>query len=568
MKTSTLSEETMKSYSAALAAQEARTGDALAERVLLDQAGGNPMAPEARGVGVVSTDICGAFSVETFAAASSLRYTHEDAKGWLDYLSKFHHCNFWYRDAGVGVWAYYEQFDNWQDTYGMDAVRAVYHSGHGGMDGNGVFYAAMGSNWAGQGTNAISTKMALGNEQVRYIFWSTCFSLRVTGGHNPIRTWAKSNLGWRMLFGYETTSVDKGNYGQAFWSQWNKKKSFSQAFLDASWYDVSRNQAPSVCACGASATEAKNRIDNERLLYGNPVSSKYWYWRWYSAAASALGARAPSQKLPRQIVVAQLAPEPGTGKLLRGVLGRVPVGLTAPTETVANPAGVIVIQEGDRRVSVDANGTYEVQLQAANHESLNELQIGAAIRKAEDVVRQFGLDRNNLAFDRVLHKYDCSGNTDGSGEIGAPKIIETVVQFTQLIDGVPVVSPGDGMVSITLDNDQNVIGVVDRTRPVARLMEAMALPPAETGKGEAPPIPVADITADPEQLLADAWQDQLRSWVVRGRMPERYSVVPGTCEIGYAIRGNTAELVAREEIEADCGGGFLKRFEVELPLRG
>jgi hypothetical protein len=50
-------------------------------------------------------------------------------------------------------------------------------------------------------------------------------------------------------------------------------------------------------------------------------------------------------------------------------------------------------------------------------------------------------------------------------------------------------------------------------------------------------------------------------------MPERYAVVPGSFEIGYVIRGNSAVLVAREEIEADCGGGFLKRFVIETPIQ-
>jgi hypothetical protein len=42
--------------------------------------------------------------------------------------------------------------------------------------------------------------------------------------------------------------------------------------------------------------------------------------------------------------------------------------------------------------------------------------------------------------------------------------------------------------------------------------------------------------------------------------------VPGTYEIGYAIKENEAILVARNDIEVDCGGGYLKRYSIEVPV--
>jgi hypothetical protein len=370
-----------------------------------------------------------------------------------------------------------------------------------------------------------------------------------------------------MLFGYETTSIDAPNYGSDFWNQWNRNKSFSQAFLDMSWYDVSTHQAPSVAACGATAAEAQNRLYNERKFEWGSVSRNYWHWRWYYAAASALGVRALNQKIPKRIAAAQLALEPVTGRLVRGILTRIPVGVAVPPEVQTNAGGIIVIADGNRRVAIDQNGTYEAQLTAPNLESRNELQLSAAIRKAQDVIRQFGLDRNEVTFDRVFHKYDCAGTTQGTGEIQSPRLCETVVQFTQLIDGIPVIGPGDGKVSISLDNDQNVTSIVDRTRTVAKLVEAFSAPPeTETPRAATTP-PSPNSEGQPEQLLSAAWQDRMKLWAVRGRMPERYAVVPGSFEIGYVIRGNSAVLVAREEIEADCGGGFLKRFVIETPIQ-
>jgi hypothetical protein len=571
MSTQEISESAIRSYAEASAhahAQAAAKPEAAPDvRVTLDLQAGNPLQ-QGLGVGAVSTDYYGAFSVEKFAAASDLYDTHEDAQGWLNYVQQFQAANFWYKDAGVAPWAYYEDYDNWQDTYGLDAVMAAYHSGHGSMDGAGNFYAAMGANWGGLGTNAVSSSMKLGNEQVRYIFWSTCFSLRVLGGHNPIRSWNNANLGFRMLFGYETTSIDAPNYGSDFWKQWNRNKSFSQAFLDMSWYDVSTHQAPAVVAVGATAAEASSRLYNERLFNWGAASRAYWHWRWYYAASSALAARAAHRKVPQRIAAAQLAVEPVNSRAIRSILERVPAGVLA-SDAPMNPGGVIVLSDAGRHLAVDRNGTYEAQLAAANLESRNELRLTAAIRKAHDVVRQFGLDRNQVTFDRVLHKYDCTGTTEGSGAIGTPRLCETVVQFTQLIDGVPVIGPGEGKLSVTLDNDENVTAIVDRTRTIAKLTDAFSAPPEARSAGAnepLPPTPPPSPGSDPETLVNTAWQAKLRNWAINGRMPEQYAAVPGSFEVGYVIRGNTATLVARQEIEADCGGGFLKRFVVETPI--
>jgi len=150
-----------------------------------------------------SNDYYGANSLENFTSASGLSLTHEDAQGFLDYPTSFPGkvANYWFKDMQVGVWAYEEQYDNWQDTYGMDACRVFYHSCHGDMDANGVFQAPLGSVWDSRDW-AFSNRIAFGNEDLRYLFWSTCFSLRVSGNDSPVRTRnspKKGNL--RMIFG-------------------------------------------------------------------------------------------------------------------------------------------------------------------------------------------------------------------------------------------------------------------------------------------------------------------------------------------------------------------------------
>ncbi len=517
----------------------------------------SPFAPGTEGamrLGAYSGDYQGAFSLEKFATSSGLTYTHEDAGGWLAYLEKFNPSNFWYRDENVRIWAYYEDYDNWQDTYGMDAVKSVYHSGHGGMEADGRFHVPLGQDWGGLGTTAWSDKMRLGNEQVRYIFWSTCLSCRVLEGHNPMRTWNPANLGFRMLFGYETTSVDNPNYGKFFWEEWNKGKSLSTAFLDASWR-ISHNQAPAVVACGSTQQEANDRLNNERLLYWEAVGRTWWSWRWYYAAKSANAIRSLNRKLPGEMLIADLLPCAIDEGYVASVLERHGLEIGMPAEIAASPDGSFRLLDGERNVAFQGDGSYEIQLASPNRENRDLLTMSKAISVAKDFLHQEGVE--GLAFDRVMLSQEASAAADGSLAEG-PFVTETVVQFAQEINGLPVLLPG-GSFSMNIDNDGAVTGFKNATRSISRMRELPRNSPAAPGE-EMP------MKGDPEALLEGAWDGMMKRWLAKGSIPRSFSVVPGTYEIGYAIKGDKAVLVARNEVEADCGGGYRKRFALEVPL--
>ncbi|MFN2590332.1 MAG: DUF6345 domain-containing protein [Actinomycetota bacterium] len=513
-----------------------------------------------RGIGA-GAGVSGAFSIEKFATAGGLTYTHEDAQGWLTYLAKFNPNNFWYKDGGVQPWSYYEDYDNWQDTYGMDAVCAVYHSGHGGMTGDGRFVAPLGAGWGNVAAEAWSDQMRLGNERARYVFWSTCLSCRVLDGQTPYRTWTGANLGFRMLFGYETVSWDNPNYGSAFWKHWNQGKSFSTAWMDASWYDVAHDQAPSAAAWGGSQAEANDRVFNERYLYGGQVSRDWAAWRWYWPASSATARRQPNLQLPSSLLVAALARPMVDEGYVEEVLSRHDAPVSGAMREVRSGAGRgFRASEGDARVSVSPEGTYEIDFARPNLENPTRVPIQQAVRTAHDFARQQGLDSNGLVFDRVLLKSAASGTEKGSGELTEPRVTETVVQFTQVINGLPVLGPGPGQASVSVDNDGRVTAIRNGTRQIEQLTDrALSAPPAP-GAEPAPP------TTDPERALADAWQERLRMWVVRDTMPISFTEIPGSAEIGYVIRDDQATLVARKDVEADFGGGFLKRYRVEVPI--
>lgn len=510
-----------------------------------------------------SGDYYGAFSLEKFAHSGSLQYTHEDAGGWLAYVTQFKPSNFWYKDQNVRVWAYYEQYDNWQDTYGMDAVLAVYHSGHGGMDANGKFYAPLGADWGNLGTTAVSDKMRLGNEQVNYIFWSTCYSCRVLNGHNPIRTWALANKGFRMLFGFETTSIDSPNYGKYFWQEWNKNKSFSTAWLDASWR-IYHGQAPSVVACGANEEEAKNRVFNERYFYWPHVNTSWWWWRWYYAKKT----RDPNLALPGNMLIAELQPVDVDETYVRKVMKRHDIDMKLPDEVVATERGIFSLKKGDVQTAFGDDGLYEIQMAQPNLSNTEQLPLNKAQSIAEGIVKDYDLRKEvDLTFDRIRLTSEAGRSIEGDKTEG-PYTIETTVQFKQVINGLPVLTPGAGEVRISIDNDGSVTSVHSSTRLVERLTDrprnTTAAPEEEGPIGR----PRAENKAECKMLLEEEWKKNMAFWKLRGEAPKKYTVVPDTTEIGYDIRNNEAILVARQVMEAEFENGYKKLYWVVKPILG
>jgi hypothetical protein len=524
----------------------------------------NPIGQSNRVVRGTSDDVFGAFSLETFADAGSLSHTHEDAQGWYDYLAKFHTGNFWFKDASVKPWAYYEEYDNWQDTYGIDAVLAIYHSGHGTMDSNGVFWAPLGANWGGLGTWAHSDLMRVGNEQANYIFWSTCLSCRIHDGHSPSRTWRAANLGFRMLFGFETVSVDNPNYGRFFWEEWNKGKSLSTAWMDASWR-IAHDQAPSVVAAGANQAEASDRLFNERTLEWPHVSNSWYWWRWYDAARSVnTPSRRPNLRVPSQAGSIRFAPATFSGDRLRSIVKGIGLPIQIPRAVTATKGGVS-IREGEAGVAMSMDGTFSARLTEANRENRSTIAAQRAIQVSNDLARQLKIDADvEVVFDQVRCANEGGGSDSGTGRLEGPYTTETTVQYRQIIDGIPVISPSAGALRVGVDNDGRVTSVESSLRTVERVSRSRVGEPPEPGVSAPRGGPA--LANAYEDKLTRAWGRQLAGFASRGAVPGSFSVLPGSTEIGYAIEGDHATLVAQQTVEVDCGAGLRKRYIVTTPV--
>ena len=487
----------------------------------------------------------GGCSLQTFdsnTGAGNLSNTHADANGFLNYANQFDQIDFHFEDGGVQEWQYDPTFDDWQNHYGMDAVRAFYHSGHGGMQADGTFFAPLGAQWNGQ-DYAISSAMSLGDQFLRYLFWSTCNSVEVLDGQSPIRTWNPVNHGMRMIFGFQSTSVDSPDYGQNFFNEWNKGKSFSQAWQDAS-LDISNGQQVSSTACGATQAECQDRLWNERLFYGGAASTAWYWWRWAGNVPGSAH-RSANHKLPTAPGVLRLARHAADARTLGALLER--YELSSDGE-VPDGYGAVEVQSHDRRLVVQRDGSHELFLAEpdrtaplAHHEELRAA--------AQDAIARYRVaDGLDLVYDRMTATHHAGGSVDG--DVSQAQIADVTVHYRQAVDGVPAATGGTGHVRITLDPSAAVVRILDRTQPIA---DVVAAPPG------------SDAFADPETALAKATQIRLRELSANGVLPDRVQTVPDTTEVGYRLRAGHGLVVARREIEVTTGR-FRKRHIIEVAL--
>jgi hypothetical protein len=517
----------------------------------------NPFVDEARTAAVRGANMYGFCSVEDFPPGiTDLSATHEDAGGFYNYVNQFTAPNFWYRDGGVLSWIYGEQYDNWQGTYGFDACTVEYHSGHGDMDANGVFWMPMGGTWGGASWVS-SQDMRLGNEVARYLFLSTCLSLRVGGGNSPIKTWYDSNLGLRMIFGFETVSVDSPDYGSKFFQKWNSNgNKLSKAWLDASW-DISNNQAPSAVGMGATQAEAQNRVFNETNFYTGAAAKNWWWWTWYDAARSV---SRRDVALPDSARSVRFAPVDNSPAQLIGLAER--YGIQLNTAPEVGEHGVVLGAEQGPTLVVDQRGVREIILAEADGGGRDAPNAEEAVRIASQAVETFGLAADiDLVPDKVRHNCHAGASRDETVE---PRVRETHVVFTQVIDGQPLVTPGIGEVRVSIDGAGTVTSIVDATRSVDEMSDFSPPSPQEprmNGRGP------RDASSTVEELLEVPTQRLLGRLAASGRVPTSVRPVADSTDVGFAMRGSEGVPVVRREVEVDCGEGLAKRYIIEALLR-
>ena len=229
----------------------------------------NPFAAtDAREAVRGGANMYGTFSIEKFCDVGSLSQTHEDALGFYNYVTRFTPANFRYIDVG-------------RENLGLlrDLRQLAGHLRHGCRacasttpatavwTANGVFYVPMGAAWAGNDCTARRTTCVLGNEYARYIFWSTCLSLRVLDGHTRSAPGRHANMGCACCSASRpsawttpTTARTSGRSGT------RTSRSAPPGSTRAGASRTTRRRRSS--RAGRLGSEAQNRVFNERLFYG------------------------------------------------------------------------------------------------------------------------------------------------------------------------------------------------------------------------------------------------------------------------------------------------------------
>ncbi len=415
----------------------------------------------------------GTSSVGTFKDGNqTLLNTYASAKGFRDYLmNKDAKRIYWLDDAEVKP-EYFLDTASWTgatvraDHNTLDAAMIGWHSSHGTMKDN-VYTTWMGTNGANgvgffgptTGSTISSNVMSLGgtyygfgDQSLRYMFWDTCLSLRYTEGNTPYATWGPAARGIRMIMGYDTKVIDDPNYGKYFWEEWEKGKSISTAFLDASWR-INNKQTPVAMAFGSSQEEARNVLLNEHFFSSSAISKNESVYQAYRAIpTSATTASRQSREVatmmeqaPEASIYRVEAQENRIETVRRAATG---LGLELDGAVRTRSDGFKLLQTQDATLMIEVDGSYELTLKqpVAGITAAEATNDETIIEQATVLVERTGLNDGQqleVGMIRVLE--------EGIGNMAEPQVIEKTVIFKQVLNGLAFNDPQAGHLEVSFN---------------------------------------------------------------------------------------------------------------------
>jgi hypothetical protein len=370
-----------------------------------------------------------------------------------------------------------------------------------------------------------------------------------------------------MLFGFETVSVDDPSYGKFFWEEWNKGKSFSQAWLDASWR-ISNRQSPSVVAAGLNSTEAHSRLFNERLFYPDAVDRSYYWWRWYDGIGTRLAVPRGEEKPIKDLKVALFDKNhnPLTASV-KSAISDLGISKTVFENPWTNASGNNYYGDKKKLITVTPEGFINVQFKNHNYENFSPISQRTAVAKAEEFVKSLNLKDVELKATHTYNGYACSGTTKGSGRIDDTKTVETVIEFRQYINGVPVINAGSGKVRITIDNDGRITNANIAVKPVKGFESSLEGKKQPTDPSLTKAVK-KDLIESPE-LRNRAFNDILnntRNEKANSAIFKEQKVDIIRDKVGYDINGDYGSITAHREVEISYPDSLSKRLKLRLPI--
>lgn len=461
---------------------------------------------------VGKADVCG---------APNLSGTIPEVQAFLDARPSWLGQNFFWTDGNVWGQDWIDGTDDVWDGLtatgydGSDSSFISYIATHGVTSG-GVYTLLAGTPSAG-GCTPNSSGMGFGNQWARYVFLSTCQSVKIGNGddpdapgENPYSTWYGAARGARCILGYSSNMVDNSNYGAFFWKNRNAGSGPTKAFLDASW-QINPYQVPAVICFGGNVSEAYGSLDGSNF-YTGAVSHASAAWRWYYAARALAQEPALQGALPRAVAVSA-APQEQAARFDR-------VKATLPPRAEAGAAAPV--------------------------QFTNEEAVAAA--------RTF-LQSRGLA-DPAAMTPDLVRATVQADSEGHRAVVEKSVVFHQRVGGVPVLGDVDE-VRVSLDGEKRVVELSGGTRSGAQ-------PSASAGSVAARDVEAQRASAAGEMLA------QARRYVGESADPAHARLEVKRVDLVYAADRLNAQrqapLVFRGQVSVSAGG-FEKLYQVDVAVK-
>ncbi|GAG29023.1 unnamed protein product, partial [marine sediment metagenome] len=243
--------------------------------------------------------------------------------------------------------------------------------------------------------------------------------------------------------------------------------------------------------------------------------------------------RSPNKRLPKEPMIAILRRKKVDGRYVRNVLKRHRLDIPLPHQVKTNIKGTFYVKHGDLRLSFDADGAYEIEYAHPNLNNRHSLEEKNAVRIAESFIQEEGLSKNiDLVFDCIRFSKLSGGQPVKKGFEG-PFTSETTVEFTQIVNDIPVISPKYGRIRVSIDNDGNITRLQNHTR------EILGLTKHSKGYYPGPKMNIQMHELDVyRRLLEQQWQKRLLIRNAMGKKPSIMELLPGSDEIGYVVIGN------------------------------
>jgi hypothetical protein len=435
---------------------------------------------------------------------ANLPNTLGDTWGWMNNRADWEKQNFVFADGDVWASDFQSASDHYPANYvpaGFDGVESVvvgFIASHGVTSGN-VFTLSAGGTAHG-GCTVTSSDMSLGENELRYMFFSTCQSLK---NGNPGNVWFGPARGIRAIFGYDPNIVDSADYGRYFFENWKKagaKTTYS--FLDASWR-VSHDQSPVAAWFGPDLATAESLRENEEFFQLGPISNDWIAWRFYARRSLTADIRLSRVKLMTLKYTQPRAPEDAT-KLVAALVPR-RQDVTIETTTVSGDNVCHRTLDGSVMVYNTRSGSIDLTLPTFASSGAvtftDDDAVAAAtdyLRRTQDALRALQVSLPNMSLDLIASdvRHNVAASADRAGKNTEQKLTHITVVFRQTINGIPTIGTG-GVLEVTLNSDKEVCRVRSVLREIAAVTDEEATLDVAALQQQAEERALSEVRAEP-----------------------------------------------------------------------